>query len=606
MTGRADILRINTSDRSLRRASKRAFGKYRCLPCPSSGHMSSCEPLRPLLIYTSNFRFGGNATVRPGSAQISGIEACGPRHFISGFISFFFVAFAILLSASTAAASASNVYISQNGTGTGTSCSDTLPVSWFNNSVNWGSGSTQIGPGTTAHLCGTFTGALNSTMLTFQGSGSPGNPITLLFEVGAQLTSPAWSSNGAINTNSKIWLTINGDAANGRQGIIQNTANGTGLANTQDSVAIFADHCADCIVKNIQIINIYVHTSVSDTSGGNTIGIRFLTDANHLIIDNILFHDVRWSTNGTAQALQVSNSEFYNVDHGATTAQNSSGTAITGIKIFGNHFHDYANWDTTANVFHHDGIHIWANTGGRIEGADIYNNLFDGFTGGNATAQCYIETVAGSSSTTHTSNFRVYNNVFLHPSTGPVPRMIWFDGGAGNPSENSVYNNFINAANSTSSVFQANGQASVNFRNNIVELTGASVSEMDLGSGTTAGTIDSNIYMVNLAGGNGNTFIWNGTRTDSLATWQGICSCDAHSELISAAQINATNDGHLQLGSLAIGAGTNLTSLGITALGSDMAGIARPSAGAWDGGAYQFGTNVTRPAPPTGLKVVVQ
>jgi hypothetical protein len=41
-------------------------------------------------------------------------------------------------------------------------------------------------------------------------------------------------------------------------------------------------------------------------------------------------------------------------------------------------------------------------------------------------------------------------------------------------------------------------------------------------------------------------------------------------------------------GSPAIGTGTNLTSLGIAALNSDAAGVARPSSGAWDIGAFQF------------------
>ena len=44
----------------------------------------------------------------------------------------------------------------------------------------------------------------------------------------------------------------------------------------------------------------------------------------------------------------------------------------------------------------------------------------------------------------------------------------------------------------------------------------------------------------------------------------------------------------LQAGSPAIGAGVNLTSLGITGLDTDAAGVARPATGAWDIGAYQY------------------
>src|SRR5438132_776393 len=98
--------------------------------------------------------------------------------------------------------------------------------------ITWASlGSTYIAQavaGTIVHLCGTFTGTLNSTMLTAQGSGASGNPVTLLFETNANFTSPAWNSpNGAINIGGRNFITIDG----GTNGIIQNTANGTNLAN---------------------------------------------------------------------------------------------------------------------------------------------------------------------------------------------------------------------------------------------------------------------------------------------------------------------------------------------------------------------------------------
>src|SRR3984893_17134985 len=104
------------------------------------------------------------------------------------------------LYASVASAQASNVYITPDGGGNGICTNNTHPPSWFNNSGNWGNGATQIGPGTIVHLCGTFVGAQGATMLTAQGSGSSGNPVTILFESGANLTSPAWSGvTGAID-----------------------------------------------------------------------------------------------------------------------------------------------------------------------------------------------------------------------------------------------------------------------------------------------------------------------------------------------------------------------------------------------------------------------
>ena len=71
----------------------------------------------------------------------------------------------------------------------------------------------------------------------------------------------------------------------------------------------------------------------------------------------------------------------------------------------------------------------------------------------------------------------------------------------------------------------------------------------------------------------------------SLASWQAACSCDANT-LTSNPLVNS--NGTLQAGSPAIGAGVNLTSLGITGLNSDANGVARPTSGAWDIGAYQY------------------
>ena len=107
---------------------------------------------------------------------------------------------------------ASDIYVAQNAAGgnSGGDCADAHAVSWFNSSANWGSGNGQIGPGTTVHLCGTFTGAANSTMLTIQGSGASGNPVTILFENGADLTAPYWSGNGAIICSGHNYITIDG------------------------------------------------------------------------------------------------------------------------------------------------------------------------------------------------------------------------------------------------------------------------------------------------------------------------------------------------------------------------------------------------------------
>ena len=114
------------------------------------------------------------------------------------------------------------LYVAQAAAGTsdGSSCANAHPVTWFNDPTKWGAAPTQIGPGTVVHLCGTFTGTAGGTMLTAQGSGTAGSPITLYFEPGAVLTAPYWQI--AISLKNQSYLTIDG----GQNGIIENSANG--------------------------------------------------------------------------------------------------------------------------------------------------------------------------------------------------------------------------------------------------------------------------------------------------------------------------------------------------------------------------------------------
>src|SRR5437763_3237612 len=57
-------------------------------------------------------------------------------------------------------AGAKDFYIAarQAGTGSGTECSTPKAYNWFNTATSWGTEASQIGPGTTVHLCGTNVG----------------------------------------------------------------------------------------------------------------------------------------------------------------------------------------------------------------------------------------------------------------------------------------------------------------------------------------------------------------------------------------------------------------------------------------------------------------
>jgi hypothetical protein len=114
----------------------------------------------------------------------------------------------VALSLLSGVATAKDIYIAQSAAGanSGLDCADAHSVSFFNTAANWGPGAAQIGPGTTAHLCGVIT-----TELTVQASGSGGSPITILFQPNAQVALPACdNSNGCLNINGKSYITIDG------------------------------------------------------------------------------------------------------------------------------------------------------------------------------------------------------------------------------------------------------------------------------------------------------------------------------------------------------------------------------------------------------------
>lgn len=112
-------------------------------------------------------------------------------------------------------ASANNVYISQTGGGNGSSCSSPLAVSYFNTAGDWTSASpsgTQIGPGTTVHLCGTIT-----EEIFVGGSGVSGNPITIQFDqtTGGNISVPTETDSQLIWLGSNNYLTFIGHSSEG-------------------------------------------------------------------------------------------------------------------------------------------------------------------------------------------------------------------------------------------------------------------------------------------------------------------------------------------------------------------------------------------------------
>lgn len=505
----------------------------------------------------------------------------------------FFVTMYIVFCAVTCRAS--DFYITQNaaGSGTGADCADAFAVAWFNSAANWGSKAGQIGPGTTVHLCGTFTGAAGSSMLTFYGSGTSGSPITLLWESGAVVQAPYFSaSNYGINGNGAAYVTLNG----GTNGIIQNTANGTGLTYTNASVLV-GGFGSNLQVENLSLLNVYVHL-INDASGGGAHGLNLAGQSNVTVGPNDTFTqaDVGIFDDWTAannSNLTVYKNSFSSINQDMEFGFYPAGT-FTNVSIYGNTATNWVNWDDPGNDYHHNFVHVFTNlSGANVTGnLQIYNNQVVGNMGSHATSLIYMENDNGGTGGTM-GTWYIFNNVLSKtnanvPTSTGIVALLGVNNGF-------LLNNTIEDAGGTGS----NAYNCVNIyqtgwtlKNNIETGCGAYIYQQ--GAAITASNND-------YYGAASPQWIWHSSFLSTLASWQSNCSCDASSiatnpVLTSTYIPNATSP--------VIGTGTNLSSLGITALNSDAAGVVRPSTGAWDLGAYQHGGGSGTPGASTNLNAV--
>ncbi len=502
-------------------------------------------------------------------------------------------AFAVLIALFSLAigpgvARANDIYIAQTAAGAnnGQSCANAYAYTFFNTSSNWGSGSSQIGPGTTVHLCGTI-----NNELTFQGSGTGGSPITLLFESGAQMSAAYWSgylTGDAINADTRSYIAING----GTNGLITATANGTGLADQQAGGAIYLGSCQNCSVSNLTISNIYVHTAgVEDVAGENTYGIC-VYGGQGVTISNNTIHDTRWGiltiwSAGTYAGITINGNTIYNVDHGVGGGDNNSNVTVTGYSVYGNDIHDMLAWDTPNGDFHHNHVHIWSQNSGSTIHLSVYNNYFHGDWGASPTASINNE-----------QNIIVtdFNNVMVNShAAGAGANYGCISMGQGSGSL--IANNTCIQNGSGIGFYVGGGGTGLTFENNTAQNVNGAITVNAAISGTV--TMDhNNWYSIGGAG-----WSWPGYANVTFSSWQTGCGCDAHS---STGNPNLNNSYAPTSGSVLIQNGANLTALGITALDSDKAGALRPSgaciswpgANCWDIGAYQYGSG---PQPPTDL-----
>ena len=504
------------------------------------------------------------------------------------------------------------VYIAQASAGgdNGTSCLNSYAITYFNTSGNW-SGSptgTQIGPGTTVHLCGAITSELS-----FSGGGSSGSVITIVFETGASIQiTPGCDGNGCVNLGAYSYILIDGGAnrpcgwnvatnvsegsCNGQiENMLYGSSDGVcpgGTCTTQATTGnlIQGTGGSNIEIRNLQVGPSYIHTSTGNSGNdtGGTQGIALTNGSNWNIHDNKL-HDASWHevlayTGGGAYGTwAITNNEMYNNSHMVAVAGADS-SALNGMTMTGNYTHDMGNWDTSGDAWHANAIHTYGDTTSTLTNQTIANNIMGGNPGADMTSQIFSE----SQKTGSVSNISVYNNLLY--AVGGLQggeRLFLFTQCDSNCLlvNNTLYGN--SSVNGTCLYFTGTYHWTV--ENNAVG--GCNLQAYT--SGALGGTYNYNAYFR----GNAllNIFDCNGTQTNTWSDWQ-ACSSEGSNSLH-----NLNNSTGLGLdaayvpksGSPLPGAGTNLAGLGITALDSDLAGNPRPNSGAWDIGAYNY-------IPPAG------
>jgi hypothetical protein len=472
--------------------------------------------------------------------------------------------------------------IAQNaaGAGSGAGCANARAVAFLNAAGNWGEGR-QIAPGTVVTLCGTIT-----STIVVHGSGTPGKPVTIRFTRGAKLSQPA--CDPCLEASGRSWLVVDG----GANGAIESTNNGTHLALHLPSTGIEAHPCSHCRFTNLIVRNIYVHDGSGDhTEVDQTQTRSIFASGSYLRIDHSVFHDAGWSVfvdmdNGNHD-IHVDHNNIYNVDHGLITSSGTAGGSFGPIWFNNNHVHDFSNWDTDSNTFHHDGIHCYTVAGGQpmhISDFYIYDNRFDGSIGDNATSWIFMEDSSGNSATPcadSSSNIWLFNNVGFASRDLSNGVFAMFSGRTF-----AYQNTIVGNSSEPGSVGLQTGGSFVGpgaLRNNVF-----STVNQWLGADpeTFPGReVDNNVYADGNPNGNGwycNGFVGHITR------WRSCIGGDAHSRVVRKAGLDAA--GRPQPGSAVLGAGSVLHDLctgNLAPLCLDIDGNLRPVRMAPDAGAFQ-------------------
>lgn len=473
-----------------------------------------------------------------------------------------------------------SLFISQSGSGSGTGvdASNRASVSFFNNSSNWGAGAGKISAGDTVSLGGTITGTLAA-----QGSGTSGNPITILFESGAKSSSAVWGTgaSSAIYLSGKSYITVDG----GTNGAVENSANGDGLANQAVSRGVTVTGCSNIEVKNLIVRTMFVKTYNSATVLANysTRGIDVI-DSSNVSVNHCTTSDAHTGIfiSGTGSVISVND----NIVSACSTAivlgtdQNMSSITFQRNDIAMGY-----NWTDPAGNGHNDGIHCW-NTGSGVmtTAVEMSANNCHGDPGEHSTGMYYWE---GAMDLVY-----CYNNLGIATNNRCTDGYITCSGANGLRAY--IYNNTIKGVGTGSTggngvlVYNAAGTYNVTVLNNTFDNCFTGIYN---GIGTVAWTCDYNDYHVGSVGvGNGDVF------KSTIGSWQSYTGGDTHSFTTDPL---LDSNGNITSSSPCYNAGMDASAV----LTADRVGTARPQSSAFDVGSMEVVVGGA-PAVPSNYRKV--
>ena len=534
------------------------------------------------------------------------------------------VSAAFLVSGSEAAAS--DFYVSQNGAGI------TNSLAWLDTPAHWNNGAGTIQAGDTIHLCGTLTNTL-----TIGGSGTSGNPITILFEPNAKFSAPT------ISTPNSGWICladhiIIDGGVNGRIELTDNgtisTYGGTYTYNNGGIWGIYGDNHNDVTIKNLTIAGLYVRQTTNDPgpiNDNNQNSAIFTRDSSNLTISNCVISDTRIALNLTYNYAYQSNVVFThcfltNYVWGFSMAADSDNGMLDNLIITNNTFCTGDAWEGNSD-FHRNSIYLRDDivTGGRMSNIVVACNYIKAGTNPKTT----VGGTSGFSFSINSSNavqhLRIYNNIAImmppllySAGGGPQIESVGIDtlfanntiigwtnsgtglyGGSGinstfNPpgsANDFVYNNIVVSGFGELIKLYTNCAGLTNYDNPTINaLLSVIHSDYNIFNYQAANSFAAAIYSTN--------GLWQEPIRDWFGGWTNSFPSQEKHSSSAIVQLGA-NFAPLSTDTVAVGHGTNLTAYAIAnnlpGLTNDFAGNPRPATGNWTIGAYQS------PAPLVSL-----